>query len=189
MSLRNTTSVYGLVAIALHWSVAVAVIGLFALGLWMTDLTYYDDWYKQGPFIHKSIGILLFLAMAFRLIWRWSNIDPKPEPNLSTLERWGSTLVHWILYALLFAIMISGYLISTADGSSISVFGWFEVPATLTREHQEDIAGDIHYWLAWSVIVLASLHALAALKHHFWDGDATLKKMLGIASKTKRNPS
>lgn len=188
MPIKNSDNVYGWVAIALHWLVAIVVIGLFALGLWMTDLTYYDDWYKQAPFIHKSIGILLFGTMIFRLIWRWTNTEPQAEPSLTRIERLGSSAAHWALYGLLFAIMISGYLISTADGNSISVFGWLEVPATLMKEHQEDIAGDVHFWLAWTVIVLASLHALAALKHHFWDGDATLKKMLGRASETPKKP-
>ena len=76
------------------------------------------------------------------------------------------------------AIMLSGYLISTADGRAIEVFSWFEVPATLSDiDGQEDIAGDIHEILAWTLIVLVALHALAALKHHFIDKDTTLKRM------------
>ncbi|MFZ1872669.1 MAG: cytochrome b/b6 domain-containing protein, partial [Chania sp.] len=84
------------------------------------------------------------------------------------------------LYTVLFAILISGYLISTADGQAISVFGWFDVPASLTGiPQQADTAGTIHLYLAWVVVVLSALHALAALKHHFIDRDVTLKRMLG----------
>ena len=67
---------YGLVAISLHWLVAFVVIGLFALGVWMTDLTYYDDWYKRAPDLHKGVGILLFLAMLGRVVWRALNVTP-----------------------------------------------------------------------------------------------------------------
>lgn len=87
---------------------------------------------------------------------------------------------HGLLYALLFVAMVSGYLISTADGSSISVFGWFEVPSVTGQvKGMEDVAGSIHYWSTWAIVVLAGLHALAALKHHFVDRDRTLLRMLG----------
>ena len=77
-------------------------------------------------------------------------------------------------------LMLSGYLISTADGRGISVFGLFEVPASLTGiPDQEDVAGLIHEWLAWALVIFAGLHGLAALKHHFIDHDATLRRMLG----------
>ena len=177
MQWRNTTDGYGLVAILLHWLVALAVIGLFALGLWMVELTYYDDWYRTAPFIHKSVGILLFLAVSLRLVWRL--VNPHPAPIGKPLERRLAHVVHLALYGLLFAIMFAGYLISTADGRPIEVFGWFEVPATITGiENQEDVAGEIHEWLAWSLVLLAALHALAALKHRFVDRDATLERML-----------
>ena len=78
--------------------------------------------------------------------------------------------------------MISGYLISTADGRAISVFGWFEVPATITSiPKQEDVAGLVHQYLAWGLVIFSGVHALAALKHHFIDRDATLNRMLGRA--------
>ena len=83
----------------------------------------------------------------------------------------------------LFAIGISGYLISTADGKPISVFGWFDVPATLADAGaQTDFAGALHFWLAWSVVVLSVMHGFMALKHHFIDKDDTLKRMLGKSS-------
>ncbi|HDP89272.1 MAG TPA: cytochrome b [Thioalkalivibrio sp.] len=177
MQWRNTPDGYGLVAIFLHWLVALAVIGLFVLGLWMVDLGYYDNWYRTAPFIHKSVGILLFMVVALRLLWRLTN--PKPSPIGKPAERRLAQLVHLVLYGLLFAIMIAGYLISTADGRPIEVFGWFEVPATITGiTNQEDIAGVVHLWLAWGLIGLVVLHALAALKHHFLNKDRTLRRML-----------
>lgn len=181
MKLRSTQESWGLVAITIHWLTALIVIGLFALGLWMVELNYYDDWYKQAPFIHKSIGVLLLLLTTFRLIWRIRTHTPA---HLATHKNWEKKLAHVthvLLYALLFCLMVSGYLISTADGRGVSVFGWFEVPAFIYGlEHQEDIAGEVHFYLAVTVITIASVHALAALKHHFIDKDNTLKRMLGV---------
>lgn len=178
--MKSTATDYGLIAITLHWLVAVAVVGLFGLGLWMSELDYYDAWYKRGPELHKGIGILLFIAVAFRLAWRLRDPVPRPEPTHAPWEHRLAGIAHYLLYALLFAVMIAGYLISTADGRPISVFGLFSVPATLSGlPEQEDIAGEIHEWLAFVLIGLAALHALAALKHHFIDRDRTLKRMLG----------
>ncbi|MGI0119190.1 cytochrome b [Zooshikella sp. RANM57] len=180
--LKNTKDEYGWISISLHWLVAISVIGLFILGLWMRSLSYYDPWYRLGPDIHKSIGIILFAVLVFRVLVRLFNPPPAPLPSLSKFERVAAHGVHLLLYLLLFCIMISGYLISTADGRSIEVFNWFSIPALVTGiEHQEDLAGEIHYYLALSVIILAVIHALAAFKHHIIDKDNTLKRILGLS--------
>lgn len=180
---RNTNDTYGLVAVSIHWLTALSVSGLFALGLWMVDLTYYDVWYQRAPNIHKGIGILLFLTLLFRVCWRGLNPNPLPEPSLSAFERTASRIAHAALYFLLFAVTVSGYLISTADGRSIDVFGLFQVPATVTGlPSQADLAGQVHLALAIVLVSLAGVHALAALKHHFVDRDRTLTRMLGLRS-------
>ncbi len=179
MHYRNHAQGYGLVLIVLHWFMAMVIVGLFALGLWMTDLTYYDSWYRKAPHIHKSMGILLALAWIVRVVWRMTNVKPKPIQSIPKSERIIATAVHWLLYLLMAAVIMSGYLISTADGRPIDVFTWFSVPAWITSiDNQEDLAGKIHFYLACSLVGLASLHALAALKHHFYDKDATLVRML-----------
>lgn len=178
--LRDDAQGYGWVSIALHWLVALTVPGLFALGLWMTGLGYYDEWYRRAPELHKGVGVMLFLAMLLRVSWRMFNPRPDEEPTVSSLQRRIARLVHQLLYLLLFFVMISGYLISTADGRPIEVFGLFSVPATLSGlPGQEDLAGRIHWYLALALSGLVLLHALAALKHHLVDHDLTLKKMLG----------
>jgi len=86
-----------------------------------------------------------------------------------------------MLYALLTMLMLSGYLISTADGRGIPVFGLFSLPAGISGlPNQADIAGKLHEWLAFSLIALTILHLLAALKHHLVDRDQTLKRMLNL---------
>jgi len=178
--LSNTKDDYGLVPIITHWLVAVAVFGLFGLGLWMTELTYYDPWYRLGPWWHKGVGVMLLAVVILRLLWRLADRAPEPPTGHRPRERRLAVATHTLLYLLLFALPVSGYLISTADGSGLAVFGWFTIPATVSGiEQQEDVAGSVHLALAVILIALAALHALAALKHHFIDKDRTLLRMLG----------
>lgn len=167
-------------AVILHWTMALLIFGLFAVGLYMTSLDYYHPWYKSIPWWHKSFGLVLFSLLCIRLGVRL--ISQKPA-HLTTHKAWEIRLaaaVHRLLYLLLFAICISGYLISTADGRGIELFGWVEIPALVQGvEGQEDIAGQIHLVLAITAMGLVAMHAAGALKHHFIDKDSTLKRMFG----------
>ena len=168
---------YNMLAKALHWSSALLIFGLFSLGLWVVELDYYSEWYKLAPQWHKSVGLCLFAVTIFRLLWKIVTKTPAIEGQ--RWEKVAAKLVHRLLYILLFAIFISGYMISSADGRSIAIFNWFSIPGLGSFfENQEDIAGVIHFYLACIIIVLATLHALAALKHHFINKDNTLSKML-----------
>lgn len=180
----NTSNGYGFVSIIVHWISALAVIGIFFLGFWMVDLTYYSTWYKTAPHIHKSVGVLLLLLTVFRLTWRCFNPKPKGADGHKVWEKKISHYTHILIYVLLFSIMCSGYLISTADDRGIWVFDWFDLPS-LGRlfTDQADIAGLVHQVLAYSLIGLVILHSLGALKHHFFDKDNTLIRMFKIASK------
>lgn len=176
----NTKTEYGYTSIFFHWLAAFSIFALFALGIYMVDLTYYHTWYKTAPALHKSIGIILFIIMVLRLLWRSKQITPNHLKNHSNFERKAGKLIHTTLYVLTFFIMLSGYLISTADGRGIAVFELFEIPGFGSFfENQEDLAGIIHKWLAYGLVTLAILHALAALKHHFIDKDNTLNRMIG----------
>jgi len=180
MQLRNSSSRYGLVGMVLHWGVAAAVYGLFALGLWMVGLGYYDTWRKAGPDLHKSIGITLFAIMLIRIVWRLLSPPPATLASYGKWTRIGAHFGHMFLYVGLFAVMFAGYLISTADGVGIPVFDLFEVPALISGlPDQAETAGWIHLYLAWVLVVFSGLHGLVALKHHFIDRDVTLKRMLG----------
>ena len=180
MNARNSERRYGWVAVTLHWGVALMVVGLFALGLWMTSLGYYDPWYRKGPDLHRAVGVLLFALLILRLAWRGFNPPPAAEPSHAPWERLVAHCAHRTLYLLLILICLSGYLISTADGRPVPIFGGFEIPALIHGiDRQEEYAGTAHYVLALITIALAGLHALAALKHHFIDRDRTLLKMLG----------
>ncbi|GHE19815.1 cytochrome b [Halomonas urumqiensis] len=177
---RNSRSGWGIVSILLHWISAVVIVGLFVLGWWMVDLGYYHAWYNLAPWWHRSIGMLLLFATLARLAWRF--INPTPVAHGHGLERLAAHLGHIALYVLMLLVMVSGYMISTADGRGISVFGWFEVPALLSRlPNQENIAGDIHWYSALALMVLAAGHLLAAMKHHLLDRQDTLLRMINPA--------
>jgi len=179
MQIRNTKDAYGWISILIHWLMALSIIGMFALGMYMVDLTYLDSWYKQAPHLHISMGAVLFVLLLMRLIWRMSN----PVPNIygNHMEKTIGLMVHRLHYVFMFFLMLSGYLIVTADGRGIEVFSWFEVPAVFPAEKgREAWVGDIHRYLAWAFMGFISLHASAALKHHFIDKDRTLLRMLGI---------
>ncbi|RMH50540.1 MAG: cytochrome b [Zetaproteobacteria bacterium] len=180
MPLRNSRHAYGLVAILLHWLMAVAIFGMFGLGVWMRTLGYYDRWYHAAPELHKSVGMVLLLVLLIRWLWRLAN--PLPEPRGAPWECILARLVHRLHYLLLFALMATGYLIPTAKGAGIALFGVATVPALTTLDaHSADLIGAIHRYLAWAVVVLAGFHAAAAMKHHWINRDDTLLRMLGLA--------
>ncbi len=180
-NIRNTTEYFGWVSILLHWVMAITIIGLFFLGDYMVELTYYDAWYKQAPALHKSIGVCIFALLITRIAWHLYSKTPKPLAKSQSFTALLALATHKILYLLILLTTLSGYLISTAKGQGISVFAWFELPALPTQiNNQEDIAGDIHHLLAHMLLFLAIGHAAVALKHHFWNKDKTLKRMLGL---------
>ena len=181
MQIKNDQQNYGLIAIILHWLIAIVTFGLFGLGLWMTGLGYYDDWYMKAPKLHEGIGVLLFIFLLIRMQWGWVNSSPEFLSNHKQWERTGASLAQGLLNGLFLVISISGYLIVTAKGEPLNMFNLFNIPASLSGiSNQEDLAGEIHLFGAWGLITLAGIHALASLKHHFIDKDSTLKRILGL---------
>lgn len=183
MALRNTAAQYGWMSLALHWLMALGIFAMYGLGLWIDELDYYDALYQTLPHIHESIGIVLAGILAFRLAWRLIERAPD-DTDLKPLERRAAHLMHWAFYAVIAAVAVSGYLISTADGRPLAVFDWFQVSATISGPHQEDLAGEVHEWLANLVMAMAALHGAAALKHHYWDGGRSLRRMLPPSRKS-----
>lgn len=178
---RTTRNHWGWLSITFHWLTVLVVFSQLTLGLWMVELSYYDSWYHKAPELHKSIGIVLLMLTLLRLAWRHIEGKPAPIPSHTITEQFIARFMHNLLYFVLIATMVFGYLISTADGRAIEVFGVFTLPAILHGiDKQEDITGVIHLWLAVALICLVVLHALAAIKHHVFDKDPTLKRMFGL---------
>ncbi len=162
-----------------HWVIATTIFGLFGLGYWMVDLGYYDSWYVTAPDLHRSIGICLLAVMIFSVLWRLTHARAEPLESHTYLERILGHIMHFLLTFTIFLIIVSGYLISTANGRGIEVFQMFEVPGFGSFiENQEDFAGLIHKVTAYGMMGLVLLHFLAAVKHHLIDKDETLTRML-----------
>jgi cytochrome b561 len=164
--IRDNAERYGLVSQILHWGMAAGIFALFTLGWWMVRLDYYDYYYTRAPALHRSTGIIILVALVLRSSWRMLSTKPV-RADLTPFERTASRLVHGAFYALLFALTISGYLISTSDGRAIDVFGLFEVPSFIQNKQLADAAGPLHRCIAYTVIGLAVLHATAAMKHAY----------------------
>jgi len=177
LQIRNTTDSYGVVAISLHWLLAAALFGQFALGIYMVDLDYYDPWYHKAPAWHVGLGVLISAFFLIRWFWRLSN--PLPRLSGARWEQKAARAAHRLFYVLALLIVVSGYLISTAEGEALDVFGIFSVPATVQGlPDQADTAGAVHKWLAWTLMALVGLHSLAALKHQFIDRDGALLRII-----------
>lgn len=177
--LKDSPSGYGLISILFHWVCAPLIIFVFCLGVYMRSLDYYSPWYHRGPVIHIALGLLIFLLMSLRLIWRLRSRTPDDIPTIPKSTMLAANAVKVLLYAGVFLICVTGYLITTAEGSGASFFGLITIPATLELAADNiDRAGFIHKYVAWGLIAIAILHASAALFHHFIKRDKTLVRML-----------
>jgi cytochrome b561 len=179
--IENTEDRYGAIAILLHWSMALLVIGLAALGLYMVTLpdAGFDTKKVMLVLYHKEFGLVVVALLAARLAWRVTHILPKLVAHLPDWQKVAARFVHLSFYALLLASPMSGWLMSSADGIPVSCFGLFMLPDLAPRDDQlfQQLVG-LHKWLAYLLIFFILIHAGAALRHHFVFKDDTLRKML-----------
>lgn len=183
MTLRNTLQAYGSVAKGFHWIVALGVIGLLGMGLYMTRLDPSPAMFQIYA-LHKSIGITILALAVLRVLWRFSNPHPQSLPNHLPWEKALSRVIHFLLYVSLFVMPLSGWIMSSAKGFSVSVFGWFTLPDFVKpNDALAGLAADIHEIAAYTLIVMVGLHFAGALKHHVIDRDSTLRRMLPFAAR------
>jgi cytochrome b561 len=183
MALRNTTHRWGALAQLLHWIVVLCIIAQFTLAFLFDDLPAGS---RKLTLLarHKSIGITILMLALLRVLWRWSNQQTPPLPaTLKPYERALARLTHVLLYVLLFAAPLSGWLMSSARGFPVSWFGFFTLPDLVPKNRTlYDALVVTHDVLVWSLGTVAVLHLLAALKHHFVLRDDTLRRMLPFTS-------
>lgn len=178
--LKNTKDSFGWISISLHWIMAIALIAMYFVGDYMVDLDYLNRWYKTAPDIHRSVGVIIGFLMIFRLLWNIFQVKPKHLNPESIRSNKLASVTHYLFYLIVIVMVVSGYLITTAKGQGVHVFSLFEVPALLPdSKDRAELAGDIHEWLGLGFIIIVGFHAFAALAHHFWYKDRTLKRMLG----------
>ena len=177
--IRNSRHHWGQISIALHWLTALLVIGLAVVGLLMTELPN-SALKVQVYALHKSFGLTVLALTALRLLWRLiaGAPDETPAPRLQQLA---ARAVHWALYALLFALPLSGWLFNSAAGFPLKWFGWITLPKLFTGYNPElrQLAHELHENGFYLLALLLLLHAGAALYHHYVRKDDTLNRMTG----------
>ncbi|MBF0213859.1 MAG: cytochrome b [Magnetococcales bacterium] len=174
----TATDPYDPVARWIHWGMALMLFALVGLGFYATSLTYYDPLYHRSVFWHRSLGLLVFALAVIRLGWRWRHPPPPLPADTPNWEHQAALWTHRLLYALMFLLPITGYLISTADGRGVTLFGWFEVPALLEPDKERATrVGQLHLGAAILFSGLVAMHVAAALKHHFINRDGILRRM------------
>ena len=169
---------YTATAKSLHWLMAVMLFGLLALGLYMTELPLSPEKLKLYSW-HKWAGVTVFLLLFFRLLWRIKNPPPPlPESMPRTLQLVAHA-GHFGLYALMFAIPLSGWLMSSAKGFQTVYFGVLPIPDLIEKNKElGHLLAEVHETLSWLFIILLVGHIAAALKHHFIDKDDILVRIL-----------
>ncbi len=162
----------------LHWLIALMVIGMLGIGLYMTGMRISPQ-KIQLYMTHKSIGLTVLALMLVRVAYRLKNPAPALPVDMPSWQKAASHVSHALLYLLLLAMPISGWLMNGASGFPMKYFGLVRVPDFVAR-NQESLAlfKTIHFYIAWTLIALIAVHVLAALKHHFIDRDSVLRRML-----------
>lgn len=168
---------YTRTAVALHWFMALLITAGFTLGATMTDLHMSPRKLRLYSY-HKWIGITVLGLVLIRLIWRLTHPAPPYEP-MPRWQRIGAHASHWLLYLLMIATPVLGWLYSSASGYSVVYLKLWKLPDLVSKnEHLAKVLVQVHAFLAWTLFYVVLLHVAAALKHHFFDRDATLKRML-----------
>lgn len=172
MKWRNSAERYGLVGQALHWLV---VLGLIAAWLIAEAAEGEDAGNPMG--LHRSVGITILGLAILRVLWRLLDRRPSWPAGMAAYERAIARATHVAFYALLFALPLTGWLITSAEGEPVVFFGLVVLPP-LSIGADEHALEDLHETLFNVLVVFAVLHTVGALKHHFWDRDRVLRSML-----------
>lgn len=180
---KTMTPRYTRTAIFLHWLVALGLIGTFALGFYMQDLPLSPNKLKLYSW-HKWAGMTLLVLIVLRLAWRLTHRAPELPPGMGPLARFAAHAGHWLLYVLMLAIPVSGWLMSSAQGFSVMWFGIVPLPDLVSRNAElGSLLRDIHIALNYTLLVAVIGHVGAALQHHFIKKDAVLMRMLPLGRK------
>jgi cytochrome b561 len=181
---RPDAVAWHVVSKALHWSMALLILGTTALFYFMHFMDFTGDRpavraeFSRLLQIHKSLGLAVLALVAFR--WAWNRRRPRPPEHAgSPAERRIARAAHRAIYGLMAAVPLAGWCSSMTYGASTRWFGLFEVPSWLPKDEAlVKIFHPAHTYLAWALLALVALHVAAALWHHWGRRDATLVQML-----------
>ena len=169
---------YTRTAISLHWLIALGLAGAFALGVYMHDLPLSPGKLQLYSW-HKWAGITLLLLVFIRLGWRLTHPAPALPASMSPALRRLTHAAHGLLYLLMLAIPLSGWLMSSAKGFQTVWFGVLPLPDLVGKDAAlGELLKNVHQTLNFTLLFLVVGHAAAAFKHHFIDKDDILTRML-----------
>ncbi|WP_313247751.1 cytochrome b [Stenotrophomonas acidaminiphila] len=179
MTLKNTPDRWGSVSKSLHWLIALLILALGIVGLLMGELPKTPKYFWVYT-AHKSIGITVLVLVVLRLLWRLYAGAPQPVPGTPGWQERIANATHWLLYVMMFAIPLSGWLYDSASGlRPFKLFGLLEMPKLVAPdERAAQLSHAFHEWGFWALILVVLAHAGAALYHHLQQRDATLVRML-----------
>lgn len=167
---------YTRTAVLLHWLVALLIFAAFPLGVYMADLPFSPTKLQLYSY-HKWIGITVLLLVAVRLAWRATHAAPAAAPA----PRWqqaAAAATHHLLYVLMVAVPLTGWLMSSAKGFQTVWFGVLPLPDLVAKDKAlGDLLQTVHKLLNFTLVALVAVHIGAALKHHFIDKDGLLSRM------------
>ena len=182
MRARNDTARFGWVSLALHWAMALGLLGALGLGTYIAGMEpSVSTLWLYG--LHKTIGISLLALVLARLAWH--RISPPPASYTDGIAAWQSIAARWAhrgLYLLMLLVPLSGWMGSAATGIDVVIFGQLALPRIApVSEAWDSAAFAAHFWLTRALMALIGLHVAGALWRHFGHRDATLRRMLGRA--------
>ena len=170
---------YTRTAILLHWLIALLIVGAFTLGLIMTSIHGFSPAKLRYYSWHKWAGVTVLGLAALRLLWRLFNAPPEYPATMSSFQQRAAHYLHLALYALMFAVPISGYFYTLAAGVPVVYFGVFAMPVLIDADPAlKPVLQGVHYWLTMTMAALVAMHTAAALKHAIIDRDGVLRRML-----------
>ena len=184
---QSPPSRYSAVAQAFHWIIAALIVTQFALGWSGEDLPLGA---RKLVLLarHKSFGMTILVLAALRLLWRLFNRPPELPAGMTNVERTLAKGTHVLFYVLLFVMPLTGWMMSSAKNYSVSWFDQFTWPNLISpSESAFNLLRAVHDTLSWLLFTIALLHILAALKHHFWNKDDVLKRMLPFTKSEKQS--
>ncbi|MGV8930835.1 MAG: cytochrome b [Luteimonas sp.] len=178
MTWKNTDQQWGAVSQGFHWLIVLLVLALAIVGLTMGELPRTPKYFWVYT-LHKSLGISVLALVLLWIGWRLHAGAPQPLPAPRWQQRVASA-THWLLYALVLAMPLSGWLYDSASGlRPFRYFGLLPMPKLVApNQSLRDWSHQAHIWLFWILVALVAVHAAAALYHHLFQNDATLTRML-----------
>jgi cytochrome b561 len=169
---------YTRTAVTLHWIIALLIFTAFPLGVYMHDLPLSPDKLRLYSY-HKWIGVTIFLLALLRISWRRTHRPPPLPAAMPSWEKFAAHAVHSLLYVLILAIPLSGWLMSSAKGVQTVWFGVLPLPDLVSKDKElGDALKAVHESFNFLMLGLVIAHVGGALKHHFIEHDDILARML-----------